>query len=106
MVRGSLAGRLSRRGVQGDAVERLGDRVVELACQALTLLQRRLSACQFGKLDIFVQGGFELEDLPLGGKTFVNGKQITRSRLRNGDRVQIGSTIFTFQEKARDPLVH
>jgi hypothetical protein len=49
-----------------------------------------------------VPGGFELEDLPLGGKTYVNGREITRSRLRTGDRVQIGSTIFTFQEKARD----
>jgi pSer/pThr/pTyr-binding forkhead associated (FHA) protein len=42
-----------------------------------------------------------LEDLPLGGKTLVNGRPITRTRLRNGDRVQIGSTAFTFQEKPK-----
>lgn len=48
-----------------------------------------------------IPGGFELEDLPLGGKTLVNGRPITRTRLRNGDRVQIGSTGFTFQEKLK-----
>jgi hypothetical protein len=48
-----------------------------------------------------IPGGFELEDLPLGGKTLVNGRPITRTRLRNGDRVQIGSTAFTFQEKPK-----
>ncbi len=44
--------------------------------------------------------GYELEDLPLGGKTFVNGKPINRARLRPGDRIQIGGTAFIFQEKA------
>jgi hypothetical protein len=48
-----------------------------------------------------IPGGFELEDLPLGGKTLVNGRPIARTRLRNGDRVQIGSTAFTFQEKPK-----
>jgi hypothetical protein len=46
-----------------------------------------------------VPGGFELEDLPLGEPTFVNGKAVNRSRLRNGDRIQIGSTLLVFQEK-------
>jgi hypothetical protein len=46
-----------------------------------------------------VQGGFELEDLPLGEPTTVNGKAVTRARLRSGDRIQIGSTILLFQEK-------
>jgi hypothetical protein len=44
-------------------------------------------------------GGFELEDLPLGANTLVNGKPVKRTRLRNGDRVMIGSTCFLFQEK-------
>jgi hypothetical protein len=48
-----------------------------------------------------VPGGFEIEDLPLGAKTMVNGKPITRARLRNGDRVSIGATSFNFQEKVR-----
>jgi hypothetical protein len=48
-----------------------------------------------------VPGGFEIEDLPLGGKTLVNGKPVTRARLRNGDKVSIGSTSFNFQEKVR-----
>ncbi len=46
-------------------------------------------------------GGFEIEDLPLGGKTLVNGRAIARTRLRNGDRVQVGATTFTFEEKAK-----
>jgi hypothetical protein len=46
-----------------------------------------------------VPGGFELEDLPLGANTLVNGKTVKRARLRNGDRVMIGSTCFIFQEK-------
>jgi len=50
-----------------------------------------------------VPGGFEIEDLPLGGRTMVNGKSIARARLHNGDRVQVGSTTFVFQEKPRDP---
>jgi hypothetical protein len=46
-----------------------------------------------------VGGGFEVEDLPLGGATFVNGKPVMRVRLRHGDRVQIGATAFLFQER-------
>lgn len=46
-----------------------------------------------------VAGGFEVEDLPLGDSTMVNGRPIQRTRLRQGDRVQIGSTVFVFQEK-------
>lgn len=48
-----------------------------------------------------VPGGFEIEDLPLGSATFVNGKQITRLRLKSGDDVQIGSTVFKFLEKPK-----
>jgi hypothetical protein len=46
-----------------------------------------------------VQGGFELEDLPLGAPTVVNGKPTKRARLRHGDRISIGATTFLFQEK-------
>ena len=49
-----------------------------------------------------VPGGFELENLPLGSETRVNGKSITRMRLRNGDEIRVGGTAFSFQEKARD----
>ena len=44
---------------------------------------------------------FEIEDLPLGGATLVNSKPVTRARLRHGDRIQIGSSAFLFQEKQR-----
>jgi hypothetical protein len=43
--------------------------------------------------------GVEIEDLPLGGPTLVNGKPIQRARLRGGDRVQIGRTVFQYHEK-------
>lgn len=46
-----------------------------------------------------VPGGFEVEDLPLGDPTYVNGKTVARSRLRNGDHIQIGATSLVFQEK-------
>lgn len=48
-----------------------------------------------------VPGGFELENLPLGGETLVNGKPITRSRLRGGDEIGVGITRFVFHEKVR-----
>jgi len=48
-----------------------------------------------------VPGGFDLENLPLGGATLVNGKPVTRARLRTGDQIQVGSTAFTFQEKVK-----
>ena len=46
-----------------------------------------------------VPGGFELEDLPLGAPTVVNGKPAKRHRLRHGDRIAVGATTFLFQEK-------
>lgn len=46
-----------------------------------------------------VAGKFEIEDLPLGSKTYVNGKPVTRTRLKNGDQIQVGSTVFLFQER-------
>lgn len=48
-----------------------------------------------------VPGGYELEDLPLGSDTLLNGKPSKRSRLKNGDRIQIGSTLLVFMEKAQ-----
>lgn len=48
-----------------------------------------------------VPGGFDLENLPLGAPTFVNGKPINRIRLKNGDQIQVGQTAFTFQEKVK-----
>jgi hypothetical protein len=48
-----------------------------------------------------VPGGFELEDLPLGAATLINGKALaSRQRLRQGDRIEVGSTVFLFQERA------
>jgi hypothetical protein len=46
-----------------------------------------------------VKGGFELEDLPLGSATMVNGRPVARQRLRSGDQVTIGGSRFLFQEK-------
>ena len=45
--------------------------------------------------------GFELEDLPLGSKTLVNGRPAQRVKLKNGDRIQVGATAFVFQAKAK-----
>lgn len=47
-----------------------------------------------------VPGGIELENLPLGATTLVNGKPVDRVRLHNGDKLQVGATGFVFQEKA------
>ncbi|MGN6504237.1 MAG: FHA domain-containing protein [Tepidisphaeraceae bacterium] len=48
-----------------------------------------------------IGNGYELEDLPLGSRTYVNGKPITRQRLHNGDKISVGGTIFFFQERAK-----
>jgi hypothetical protein len=48
-----------------------------------------------------VPGGFEIENLPLGGETKINGKPVNRTRLRAGDEIQVGMTTFVFQEKTR-----
>ncbi len=48
-----------------------------------------------------VPGGFELEDLPMGGKTLINSLPATKARLRHGDRIAVGSTVFLFQERAK-----
>jgi hypothetical protein len=46
-----------------------------------------------------VLGGFEIENLPLGADTLINGKSVKRARLRAGDVIQVGATKFLFQEK-------
>ena len=48
-----------------------------------------------------VPGGYELEDLRSQSGTFVNGQVISRTRLRNNDQIQVGSSTFVFQEKQR-----
>jgi hypothetical protein len=44
-------------------------------------------------------GGCELEDLPLGQKTMINNQAIAKTRLRHGDRITVGSTVFLFQDR-------
>jgi hypothetical protein len=44
-------------------------------------------------------GAYELEDLPLGQKTMINQKPISKVRLRHGDRITVGSTVFLFQDR-------
>jgi hypothetical protein len=48
-----------------------------------------------------VPGGFELENLPLGAETLVNGRPITRTKLRGGDEIGVGITRFVFHEKTK-----
>ena len=48
-----------------------------------------------------IGNGYEIEDLPLGTRTYVNGKPVSRARLHNGDEVRVGKTVFKFQEKAK-----
>ena len=48
-----------------------------------------------------LKGGVEIEDLPIGTVTLVNGRPVKRRRLRHGDQIAIGGTKFLFQEKAR-----
>ena len=48
-----------------------------------------------------VPGGFEIEDLPLGERTKVNDKVVTRARLKLGDKIQVGATVFEFHEKVK-----
>jgi hypothetical protein len=48
-----------------------------------------------------VPGGYEIQDLGFPAGTFVNGRPVARTRLRNNDQIQIGGTTFQFQEKTR-----
>jgi hypothetical protein len=49
-----------------------------------------------------LNGRIEIEDLPLGAPTYINRIPVERQRLRHGDQILIGSTIFQFQEKAKN----
>ena len=46
-------------------------------------------------------GGFEVENLPPGGPTLVNGRPVARARLRSGDRIEVGRTAFVFDEREK-----
>ncbi len=46
-------------------------------------------------------GGFEIESLDESSPTFVNGQPVSRTRLKSGDSIQIGGTVFLFQERAK-----
>ena len=48
-----------------------------------------------------VGNAYEIENLPLGTPTYVNGQPVARQRLRPGDEVQVGRTKFHFQERAK-----
>ena len=49
-----------------------------------------------------LKGRIEIEDLPLGAPTYINREPIYRQKLRHGDQIGIGSTMFLFQEKIRE----
>jgi hypothetical protein len=51
-----------------------------------------------------LEGRIEIEDLPLGAPTYINRDPVSRHKLRHGDQIQIGSTIFLFQEKIREKV--
>lgn len=44
-------------------------------------------------------GGYEIENLPLGGPTLVNGQPVNRTRLKRGDKIGVGRTTLVFDEK-------
>jgi hypothetical protein len=49
-------------------------------------------------------GRIEIEDLPLGAPTYINREPINRQRLRDGDQITIGTTVFLYQEKGREKV--
>ncbi len=46
-----------------------------------------------------VNGRYEIEDLNETPQTYVNGEPVERVRLHGGDEIQIGASIFEFQER-------
>ena len=46
-----------------------------------------------------LRGRIEIEDLPLGAPTMINGRAVSRAALQSGDTIQIGATSFQFQQK-------
>jgi len=49
------------------------------------------------------RGGFIVEDLGSGNGTFVNGVRIQTQRLKHGDQIQVGNTVFTFNTEVKPP---
>ncbi len=47
--------------------------------------------------------GFEIENLDASARTQVNRQDVARTRVRNGDKIQIGATRIIFQEKGSVP---
>lgn len=45
------------------------------------------------------EGGFSISDNNSGNGTYVNGDRITKHRLKDGDRIQIGTHYFFFREQ-------
>lgn len=43
--------------------------------------------------------GYELEDKGGGAGTWINGRQVKRQRLNNGDQIRIGKTVLAFSVK-------
>ena len=48
-----------------------------------------------------LRDGYEIEDLNTPSGTWMNGRKVKRQRLANGDKIQIGNTIFTYSEKEK-----
>jgi hypothetical protein len=44
-------------------------------------------------------GGYEIENLPLGGPTLLNDRPVARAKLRSGDRLKVGRTVLRFSEQ-------
>ncbi|MFO7957554.1 MAG: FHA domain-containing protein [Candidatus Brocadiia bacterium] len=45
---------------------------------------------------------YEIEDLATEAGTYINGRRVQRQRLRDGDLVRIGKTVFEYSEKTRE----
>ncbi len=48
------------------------------------------------------QDGYRLVDLGSHNGTRVNGKQVEKKALANGDRIEVGATVFYFREEGRE----
>lgn len=49
-----------------------------------------------------VRDGYELEDISGTSGVYVNGRQVRRQRLVNGDRIQVGQVELVYTERERD----
>jgi len=62
-------------------------------CQDISLASDSAASRRHAKLT-FSNNTLEIEDLNSTNGTFVNGARVTNRQLKQGDRIQIGSTIF------------